>query len=348
MAEILELFRHGQSPWLDYLGRSVIVDGGLKRLINAGLRGVTSNPTIFEKAIAGSTDYDDALRQRLAKDGKADVGKIYEALAIEDIQMAADILRPVYDESAGEDGYVSLEVSPHLAHDTDRTVKEGRRLGEQLQRPNIMIKVPATLEGLPAVRQLIAAGINVNVTLLFGLERYRQVVEAFMAGHEDRVSAGRPLNGVASVASFFLSRIDVLVDKKLDALGPSGAAHDLRGQAAIAYARLAYQIYKEWTAGDRWRRLAARAAGPVITFAISDVVGDEASDIGSGPTVADATTFADARRVIAAFEEARARGQGIAVLDGRMVEALHVAEARALVAYAEAIAARAGTAPTSS
>ncbi len=258
---LLKIRDLGQSIWLDYIQRGILENGEIAGLIERdGLAGITSNPAIFEKAIVEHHDYDGAIAALIGRD--MNTSDMYETLVLEDVARAADLFRPLYERSGGGDGYVSIEVSPHLAQDTERTIKEGGRLWETLQRPNIMIKVPATREGLPAIRQLLAAGINVNVTLLFGLARYRQVVEAYMAGLEDRVSAGKPLHGVASVASFFLSRIDVLTDKKLDALGATGAARDLRGQAAIAYARLAYQIYKGWTADDRWRRLAARDARP--------------------------------------------------------------------------------------
>jgi transaldolase len=256
---LLKIRDLGQSIWLDYIQRGMLENGEIARLVERdGLAGITSNPAIFEKAIVEHNDYDKAIASLVRRGMNA--ADMYEALVLDDVGRAADLFRPLHERTNGGDGFVSIEVSPHLAHDTERTVKEGRRLWEKLQRPNIMIKVPATLEGLPAIRRLLASGINVNVTLLFGLDRYRQVVEAFMAGLEDRVATGQPLNAVASVASFFLSRIDVLVDRKLDALGAAGA--DLRGQAAIAYARLAYQIYKEWTDEGRWHGLVARGARP--------------------------------------------------------------------------------------
>jgi len=256
---LLTIRELGQSIWLDYIHRGMLENGEIARLIERdGLAGITSNPAIFEKAIVEHHDYDTAIAA-LVRRG-VNTAETYESLVLNDVGHAADLFRPLYERTKGGDGFVSIEVSPHLAHDTERTVTEGRRLWETLQRPNIMIKVPATLEGLPAIRRLLAAGVNVNVTLLFGLARYRAVVGAFMAGMEDRVSAGLPPGTVASVASFFLSRIDVLVDKKLDTLGAPGT--DLRGQAAIAYARLAYQIYKEWVDGDRWRQLVAHGARP--------------------------------------------------------------------------------------
>lgn len=251
----------GQSVWLDYIERALLVSGELAHLIeNDGLGGITSNPSIFEKAIGGHEDYDADIA-RLARRGAA-AAEIYEAIVLDDIGRAADLLLPVYERTRARDGYVSIEVTPHLAHDTDGSVQEAARLWERLHRPNIMIKVPGTRAGLPAVRRLIAQGINVNVTLLFGLGRYRATQEAWLGGLEDRAQAGLPLAPVASVASFFLSRIDVLVDKRLDALAGSGHEESaaLRGEAAIVSARLAYQSYRELTASARCRRLADRGA----------------------------------------------------------------------------------------
>jgi transaldolase len=259
-----ELGTLGQSIWLDYIRRDLIASGRLRRLIEEdGLRGMTSNPSIFEKAIADSHDYDEDIRA-MALHGKS-VEAIYEALSQRDVQSAADAFRPVYDATDGKDGYVSLEVNPHLAHDTSGTMKEARRLWDALHRPNVFIKVPATAEGLPAVRQLISEGINVNVTLLFGLPRYRQVVEAYIAGLEARVAQGKPVRQVASVASFFISRIDTLVDPQLEKLSAKGGkeadiAKIAQGQVAIASAKMAYQIYKEKFASDRFGRLAASGA----------------------------------------------------------------------------------------
>lgn len=253
----------GQSIWLDYIERGMFASGELAHLIKRdGLAGITSNPAIFEKAITGHEDYeaDIAVLARRARNAT----EIYESIVLDDIGHAADLFLPVYEQTKGRDGFVSIEVSPHLAYDTDKTVKEAIRLWEKLHRPNIMIKVPGTVQGLPAVRQLIAKGINVNVTLLFGLGRYREVLQAWQAGLEDRVSAGLNLESVASVASFFLSRIDVLVDKRLDVLAHSGdkPASTLRGTAAIACARLAHQIYQEMQGSEHWSGLAARGAQP--------------------------------------------------------------------------------------
>ncbi len=261
---LLRLQALGQSVWLDFLSRGMISSGEIKKLIDDdGLRGITSNPSIFEKAIGGSHDYDDAIRA-LALSGKS-ADEMYRALTVEDVQRATDLFRPVFDQTGGRDGFVSLEVSPRLAHETETTVAEARELWAAVGRPNALIKVPATAEGLPAIRQLIADGINVNVTLLFSIDRYRQVLDAFLAGLEARAQKGQPLGSVASVASFFLSRIDVLVDSLLDraAAGTgSGAelAGQLRGAAAVASARLAYQVYKEAFSTDRFSRLAAKGA----------------------------------------------------------------------------------------
>ncbi len=264
---LASLHDFGQAPWLDFLARGFIAEGGLKQLVeHDGLTGVTSNPSIFEKAIGGSSEYDSALKAILSE-GDVDVMQLYERLAIEDIQHAADVLRPVYESSKGADGYVSLEVSPYLAMSTQATVAEARRLWRALARPNVMIKVPATRPGLPAIRQLIADGINVNITLLFSQQVYAEVVEAYLAGLEQLVAQGGDPGRVASVASFFVSRIDVAVDKLIDEHLRQGAAADRRealaaiaGKVAIANAKLAYQRYKRLFAGARWEKLRAKGA----------------------------------------------------------------------------------------
>jgi transaldolase len=261
---LLKLEAFGQSIWMDFIRRGMISLGELKQLIKQnGLGGVTSNPSIFEKAIAESHDYDDAIRA-LALEGKS-VDQIYAALTVEDIQHVADLFRPVYERLDGADGFVSLEVSPYLAHDTARTVAEARRLWAAVARPNVMIKVPASLEGLSAIQQLIGEGINVNITLLFGLPRYRQVADAYIAGLETLAVQGKPLKSVASVASFFLSRIDVLLDQTLEKLMATDKskvdlAEQFHGQVAIFSAKAAYQIYKEMFASERFRKLEAQGA----------------------------------------------------------------------------------------
>ena len=263
---ILALEALGQSIWIDYIRRGMIASGELQQLIKEdGVSGVTSNPSIFEKAISESHDYDAAIRA-LTMQGKAS-SEIYQRLTVEDIQSVADLLRPTYDRTQGRDGFVSLEVSPKLAHDTPGTIAEAHQLWSLVSRPNTMIKVPATREGLPAIRQLIGEGVNVNITLLFGLPRYREVAEVYIAGLETLAAAGKPLGQVASVASFFLSRIDVLLDPVLDkkkvAGGPqAGVAERLQGQIAIASAKAAYQMYKEIFSTDRFARLAANGARP--------------------------------------------------------------------------------------
>ncbi len=261
---LLKLQEFGQSVWLDFIRRGMIASGELGRMIEGdGLAGVTSNPAIFEKAIAETGDYDEAIRA-LAWEGKS-TEDIYEELAVEDIQHAADLFRSLYDRSGGRDGFVSLEVSPRLARDTVATIAEARWLWGRVGRPNVMIKVPGTREGIPAIRELIAEGVNVNVTLLFGLPRYREVAEAYLAGLEERAQRGELLERVASVASFFLSRIDVLVDpllveKEQQGERATSLAGPLRGEVAIASARLAYRIYREICAGERYQRLAALGA----------------------------------------------------------------------------------------
>ncbi|WP_345947551.1 transaldolase [Mucilaginibacter sp. PAMB04274] len=266
MNPLAQIPNFGQSIWLDYIRRKFIASGELKALIdNDNLRGVTSNPAIFEEAIAHSDDYVDII-QTLAKSGKS-AEEIFLAIAIEDVQAAADLFKEVYKETNGLDGYVSLEVSPSLALDTEGTIKEARSSWQELDRPNVMIKIPGTKEGLPAITQVIADGINVNVTLLFGLERYREVAEAYVAGLEERDAKGERIDNIASVASFFLSRIDAMVDPMLEKIceeqnNRSLVAKQLIGKVAIASARVAYHIYKEVFESDRFKALEAKGAKP--------------------------------------------------------------------------------------
>ncbi|QDA60281.1 bifunctional transaldolase/phosoglucose isomerase [Hymenobacter jejuensis] len=265
MNPLVEIRQFDQSIWLDFIRRKILINGELQKLIREdSLRGVTSNPAIFEKAIGGSDDYDAAIRS-LALQNKT-TEEIYTSLAIADVQQACDLFRPLYDSTDNSgDGYVSLEVGPGLINDTEGTIEEGMRFWKAVDRPNVMIKVPATLEGLPAIRRLISEGINVNVTLIFGLERYKLVAEAFIAGMEDRVKAGQPIDKIASVASFFLSRIDVLIDPKIEKIIAEGGekaetAKSVLGEVAIASAKKAYQIYKEIFTGPRWEALKAKGA----------------------------------------------------------------------------------------
>jgi transaldolase / glucose-6-phosphate isomerase len=266
MNPVKTLQEYGQSVWLDYIQRHLITSGELQRLIEEdGLRGMTSNPAIFEKAITGSTDYAAALKALASRN--LDAMGLYEQLAIGDIQEAADILRTVYDHTRRGDGYVSLEVSPHLAHDTQGTIREARRLWQTVGRPNVMIKVPATPAGLPAIEQLISEAININVTLLFSQEVYERVAAAYIAGLERLAAPGGELSGVASVASFFISRIDTAIDAQATArLKAAKTAQErtllrsLLGKVAIANGKLTYQRFKSIFQGARWESLAAKGA----------------------------------------------------------------------------------------
>ncbi|RME01708.1 MAG: bifunctional transaldolase/phosoglucose isomerase, partial [Calditrichaeota bacterium] len=254
MSKLQELAKLGQSIWYDYIRRAFITSGELQGLIDLGLRGVTSNPSIFEKAIAGSADYDEAIRE-LINQNKS-VSEIYEALALQDVQQAADLFLPVYESTERLDGYVSLEVSPSLAHDTEGTIAEAKRLHAALNRPNIMIKVPATPAGYPAITELIASGINVNATLIFSLNHYLAVAEAYMAGLEQLSQKGGDLSGVASVASFFISRVDTAVDHELAAKGNES----LQGRIGIANAKISYNTFQELLQSERWQKLARAGA----------------------------------------------------------------------------------------
>ncbi len=274
----------GQSVWLDYIRRDLILSGELKRLIEKdGLKGMTSNPAIFEKAVSDSNDYDEDI-QKMAREGMASK-EIYDAFSLRDVQMASDVFRPVYDSLGGNDGYVSLEVNPHLAHDTQGTIAEARRLWAALDRPNVMIKVPATEEGLPAIRQLTGEGININVTLLFGLPRYRKVAGEYIAGIEDRLARGKNVNRIASVASFFLSRIDNLVDPMLEKImalqgNRAETAAAARGKVAIASAVMAYQDYKKIFGSENFGKLSAQGARPQrVLWASTGTKNPEYSDI---------------------------------------------------------------------
>ena len=274
---IRELARQGQSVWYDGLKRDLLHTGGLAGLIDDGVRGLTTNPAIYQQAIAGTGDYDDDIAALGARglDAKA----IYEALAIQDLRAAADFMRPVWDETGGRDGYASLEVSPLVARDTSGTIEEGRRLWKALARPNVFVKVPGTPEGMAAIEALAGEGVNVNVTLLFSRAAYRRAAEAWMAGLEARARRGEALSRAASVASFFVSRIDTFVDPLLDErarraadAGERDRIEALRGKAGIANAKLAYQDFKELVASERWAGLATRGARPQrVLFASTSV-----------------------------------------------------------------------------
>ncbi len=257
---------HGQSPWMDYVRRDLLTSGQLKKYIdNDGLRGMTSNPSIFEKAIAGSNLYADIMNSPEAK--KLDANGLFEKIAIRDIQDACDIFRPVYDASKRRDGYVSLEVSPFLGFDTKATIDEARRLWKAVNRPNVMIKIPGTPEGLPAIRQCLEEGLNINITLLFAQAAYEKVAEAFLSALEARAAKGQDISHIASVASFFVSRIDTLVDSIADEklrtasdAAQKNLLESIRGNVAIANARLTYKKYQELFGGSRWKVLAAKGA----------------------------------------------------------------------------------------
>ena len=254
----------GVSIWLDFIEREILRNGDLQRRINEeSLTGMTSNPTIFEKALAEGNAYDDQIR---TASGDSTAVELFELIATTDVRDACDIFRGVYDKENGTDGFVSIEVSPSAAHDLLGTISEAQRLWSTVDRPNVMVKVPGTVEGAEAVRQLIASGVNVNITLLFSLEAYRRVIEAYMAGLEDRVAAGKAIAGIASVASFFVSRVDTEVDKRLDALSKSSTSDKrqqieaLRGKAAIANAKLAYRIFQQEFSSARWKKLESKGA----------------------------------------------------------------------------------------
>ncbi len=282
---VKKLLEQGQSPWLDFVRRSFILDGSLQKLVETdGLGGVTSNPSIFEKAMGSGTDYDEQFKQ-LAAGGEHDAQDIYETMAVADIQHVADVLRPVFERTQGLDGYVSLEVSPYLALREQDTVTEARRLHKWVDRPNLMVKVPGTPECVPAIRTLISEGININVTLLFSQDAYKAVAEAYIAGLEDRHAKGEDVSHLSSVASFFVSRIDAQIDKKIDERVAAGdkdadALRALRGKVAIANAKMAYVWYQDMVASARWQTLAAAGANPQRLLWASTGVKDKAySDV---------------------------------------------------------------------
>ncbi|MBD8545736.1 transaldolase [Sphingomonas sp. CFBP 8760] len=268
MSKLSDLSAAGTAVWLDFVDRKFLEAGGLKKLVEEdGLTGVTSNPSIFEKAMGHGDAYDDTLAAFDEENPGAATIDRYEHLAIEDIKAAAETLAPVYDQLDAKDGYVSLEVSPYIADDTDATIAEAQKLWAAVDRPNLMIKIPGTIAGAPAISATIAVGINVNVTLLFSLDAYIRVAEAYAAGLEERVRQGQPIDRIASVASFFVSRIDTTIDKQIDARLKDGDAEAealkaVRGKVAIANAKQAYAWYQDFIASDRWQALAAKGAQP--------------------------------------------------------------------------------------
>ena len=260
MTKLHDLFeRHGQSPWLDNLRRDWLVDGELGRWVERGVRGITSNPSIFQKAMSEGSAYDEQLDRLLAEG--CTIPDAYWAMVTTDIEDTLALLRPVYDESGGQDGYVSLELGPAMARDTHASIAAARGFHEAIDEPNLMIKIPATDEGVPAVQRMIAEGRSVNITLIFSLDRYAEVIEAYISGLEELAVAqpDRDLRDVASVASFFISRVDVEIDKRLEAIGTDEALA-LKGQAAVAQAKLAYRLFRSSFAGDRWEALVERGA----------------------------------------------------------------------------------------
>ncbi|MGC5798203.1 transaldolase [Sphingomonas sp. NFX23] len=268
MGALNDLEGFGQAVWLDFVDRKFLEAGGLQKLVDEdGLTGVTSNPSIFEKAMGHGDAYDSTLAEYDKQHAGAATIDRYEHLAIQDIKAAAETLKPVYDKLAAKDGYVSLEVSPYISDDTDATIAEAKKLWGMVDRPNLMIKIPGTLAGGPAISSTIASGINVNVTLLFALDAYIRVAEAYAAGLEERVKQGQPIDKIASVASFFVSRIDSSIDKEIDARLEKGDAEAealkaVRGKVAIANAKMAYQWYLDFLKSDRWQALAAKGAQP--------------------------------------------------------------------------------------
>ena len=268
MGTLNDLEQQGQAVWLDFVDRKFLAEGGLQKLVDEdGLTGVTSNPSIFEKAMGHGDAYDPALADFDAANPDASTMARYEHLAVQDIQTAADTLRPVYDRLDAKDGYVSLEVSPYLANDTDATIAEAARLWAAVDRPNLMIKIPGTPAGVPAIAATIDAGINVNVTLLFSIDAYKAVAMAFVEGLEKRAARGEPIDRIASVASFFVSRIDTKIDDKITemkktSVDEADALDAVQGKVAIANARLAYAWYGDFIASDRWQALAAKGAMP--------------------------------------------------------------------------------------
>ncbi|MBV6420200.1 MAG: Transaldolase [Ignavibacteriaceae bacterium] len=254
MTKLNQLEKLGQSVWLDYIGRKLLTSGDLIKLREMGVRGMTSNPTIFDKAISKSSDYDEDIRTLMLKGFS--VEDILEKLTLKDIGIAADEMRKVYNETDGDDGYISIEVNPLLANNTEETIRQAKHLFKELGRPNIMIKIPGTDAGMPAITETLASGINVNITLIFSTDSYRKVVEAFMAGLEKYDAAGGDIRRHASVASFFVSRVDTAVDKELEAKGNK----DLLGKIAVANSKIAFEISEEMFSSERWKNLAAKGA----------------------------------------------------------------------------------------
>jgi len=338
MTKLHDLFNEqGQSPWIDNLKRGFLTSGGLEGLVDDGIRGVTSNPTIFQKAISGSDDYNDQFKTILEGE-KRSVQDAYWDMVVDDIEDALRVLRRVYDSSEGRDGYVSLEVAPSLAHDTDGTIASARNLHERVDEPNLFVKIPATEEGTPAIQQMISEGRSINVTLIFSLDRYAAVIEAYLAGLE---AYDGDLSEVASVASFFVSRVDTEVDRRLEAVG-SDDALAFRGKAAVAQAKLAYRLFREKFSGARWDALEARGARvqrplwastsvknedyPDLLY-VDNLIGDDTVNTMPDKTV---EAFMDhgtvARTIDEGVDEAQATIDGLAEVGVEMSEVSHTLE----------------------
>ncbi|MGH9094886.1 MAG: transaldolase [Acidimicrobiales bacterium] len=336
----------GQSPWIDNLNRPSLRGGGLQRLVDTGIRGVTSNPTIFQKAMTGSDAYDEQFATLV---GQGPVDDAFWTLAVADVTEACGGLRPGHDDSGGAAGFVSLEVAPSLATDTDRTIEAARNLHQRIDLPNLMVKIPATAEGVPAIQAMISEGRNINVTLIFSLPRYAEVIEAYLSGLEAFAASGGDLSRVHSVASFFVSRVDTEVDRRLEGLG--GAADGLFGQAAVAQARLAYQLFEEHVSGPRWDALAAQGAHPQRPLWASTSTKNKAYpelmyvDGLIGPdtvnTMPDATVeaFADhgtvARTVDADVDGARAHLEALAAAGVDMADVARTLEDEGLSSFSK-------------
>ena len=315
--QLQKLYREQrQSPWLDNLKRGYITSGELKQRVADGIRGITSNPTIFAKAIEGGADYDDQFRTLI--DQRTSAEDAYWDMVIDDILHALDILRPVHDESGGEDGFVSIEVAPAIARHTDTTIASARELHERIDRPNLYVKIPATAEGIPAIRQMVSEGRNINITLIFSLTRYDEVIEAYLSGLE---AYDGDLSKVRSVASFFVSRVDTEVDRRLEAIGTDEAL-GLRGQAAVAQAKLAYQLFRQRFQGGRWEELQARGANlqRPLWASTSTKNPDYADLLYVDTLIGPDTVNTMPEQTIAAFEDhgtiARTVDEGIHVAEG--------------------------------
>ena len=348
MSRLQDLYQlQGQSPWLDDLKRSYLRDGTLARMVNDGIRGVTSNPTIFAKAISGEDTYDEEFAT-LARKGT--VLDAYWRMVMDDVTDACGVLRATNEESGGTDGFVSLEVAPDLAHDTDGTVRAARWIHETVDRPNLMVKIPATAPGVPAIRTMIGAGRNINVTLIFGLARYDEVIEAYLSGLEALVAAGGDPSRVSSVASFFVSRVDTETDRRLEAVG-TDEAMALRGRAAVANAKLAYRMFRERFSGRRWDALAALGAHvqrplwaststknpayPDLLYVDTLIGPDTANTMPEGTIAAFEDHGAVGRTVDAAVDEAHATIDGLARGGVDFADVAKVLEDEGVAAFAK-------------